>query len=305
MQHLDEITQRPQFNIFTEEEIQRSQEYAPPSKPINDMTTKELKQYGVDLMIHLLGKKNKFSNPANKPYWWPADEPWTNLQSGGADRYKKIICAYFLAERGMNLATICATCSNECTNCKVQAAPSPTERPTTPVPHEPASSTGPPSSPLAPMTQVVSPEDTQPLELSSSPMTPVEISSSMVTQADFTVDLGSLAITPLQSVASMITPIGGTEAQLTELQPAAPWASGSSHLTYNLPGRAPIPTPRRLRPKRKATQEHHVTQELTEESMSSDPDEPRGLQLFLQMDREQKDQKKKNSRKGEGYKYIC
>ena len=181
MQHLDEITQRPQFNIFTEEEIQRSQEYAPPSKPINDMTTKELKQYGVDLMIHLLGKKNKFSNPANKPYWWPADEPWASLQSGGADRYRKIICAYFLAERGINLATICATCNNECTNCKLQTAPSPTERPTTPVPHEPASSTGPPSSPLAPMTQVVSPEDTQPLELSSSPMTPLETSSSMVT----------------------------------------------------------------------------------------------------------------------------
>ena len=98
-------------------------------------------------------------------------------------------------------------------------------------------------------------------------------------------------------MASKITSIGGTEAQLTELQPAAPWASGSSHLTYNLPSRVPVPTPRRLRPKRKATQEHLVTQELTEESMSSDPDEPRGLQLFLQMDREQKKQEKKTVEK--------
>ena len=61
LQILDEIMQRPHFNIFTDEEIQRSQEYAPPTKPLNDMTTKELKQYAIGLMIHLLRKNTSLA----------------------------------------------------------------------------------------------------------------------------------------------------------------------------------------------------------------------------------------------------
>ena len=101
--HLDEIMQKPNFNIFTEEELQQAQEYAPPIKPLNEMTTFQLKKYAVGLMQHLLGKRNKFNNQENKPSWWPASEPWQNLQTGGADRYKKVISAYFQAERGIDL----------------------------------------------------------------------------------------------------------------------------------------------------------------------------------------------------------
>ena len=101
--HLDEIMQKPNFNIFTEEELQQAQEYAPPIKPLNEMTTLQLKKYAVGLMQHLLGKRNKFNNQENKPSWWPASEPWQNLQTGGAERYKKVISAYFQAERGIDL----------------------------------------------------------------------------------------------------------------------------------------------------------------------------------------------------------
>ena len=288
LQNLDEIMQRPHFNIFTDEEIQRSQEYAPPSKPLNDMTTKELKQYAVGLMIHLLGKKHKFSNPENKPYWWPADEPWQNLQSGGASRYRKIICAYFLAERGTNLATICGTCKNQCTTCKPQQAP-PTVTQSTPVSHDPASSS---------MIPIETDSSSSGLTLSEStptvtPSTPVSHDPGIL---EAPLEPTSSGSTPTESTptaplepgpSSMITHSpGGTETQLTVLEPADHRVPGVSNVNNAVQVRTPIPTPRLTRSKRKPTEDPEP------EPLSSAVEEPKGLQLFIQLGQARKARRK-------------